>query len=217
MIRQPYIRYKIQTLNQSVLIQEEEYWRLKTLDGKVIFRVWLMGIVTHNFQGENNFVGFKMEDGTGAINLKSWDGRLDSVSLWDKIEVLGSLRINTSEVDEQVDVYIFPEILNVVENDNWFLFHKTMILKNEITNPVQGIRPATLDGISLGVPSIEDLKNKIISLVKSLDDGSGVHYDKIVEGIVGVDETHIWDAVVELLQSGDFFTPKNKIYSYIGD
>lgn len=217
MIRQPYIRYKIQTLNQSVLVQEEEYWRLKTLDEKIIFRVWLMGIVTYIFKGENNFVGLRMEDGTGAINLKSWDGRLDSISLWDKIEVLGSLRITTSEINEQVDVYIFPEVLSTITNDNWFTFHKTMLLKNEILNPIQGIKPATLDGISLGVPSIEDLKKKIINLVKSLDDGNGVHYDKIVEGIAGVDETHIWDAVVELLQSGDFFTPKNKIYSYIGD
>ena len=154
----------------------------------------------------------KIEDGSGALLAKSWDGQMDSFSQWDKVEILGQIQI--SEQDEKVDVFITPDIIENIEDDNWFIYHKLKIVQQSQHDDTEfTVKSAVVEGIDLGVASLEDLKTKLKKLVKQLDKGSGVTIDEIVGKLSNIDEAQIYDAITELLESGEFFEPQVGIYS----
>ena len=211
--RAPYKRIKIEKINRAEVKKDnEDRWRLISIDGTSIFRVWLMGIVTNRFEGENNYIGLDIEDGSGLVRIKSWDGILENIDLWDKIELLGQIQI--SEQEELIEVFITPEIIEKITDDNWFTYHRLKIIQeNQKEDTSIEIQSAVMNGIDLGIASLEDLKIKLKKLVKQLDEGSGVTMDMIIEKIPKVDESQIYDAITELLESGEFFEPQVGIYS----
>ena len=119
---------RIENITRSQPIKDdEERWKLVTPTGENIFRLWVTGIVTEKYTGDNNYVGLKVEDGTGTVVAKTWDGRLDQFNKWDKIEVLGQIQI--SERDENIDVFVSPDISRIISDDNWFLVHRLKIIQ----------------------------------------------------------------------------------------
>jgi RPA family protein len=211
--RIPYKRIKIGSIARSEVKKDtEDRWRLISQDGSSIFRVWLVGVVTNKYDGENNSTGLSMEDGSGVIEVKSWDAILESVEQWDKVEILGQIQI--SEQEDTLDVFITPEIVEKITDDNWFLYHRLKIIQQvQDFDTETEIQSAVVEGIDLGVASLEDLKKKLKRVVKSLDKGSGVTMDDIMNKLTKVDESQIYDAITELLESGEFFEPQVGVYS----
>ncbi|UCE13622.1 MAG: hypothetical protein JSV04_00250 [Candidatus Heimdallarchaeota archaeon] len=210
--RTPYRRIRIETINRSELLRDDEdRWRLSSPSGIQIFRVWIMGIITEKYTGENNYVGLKVEDGSGGIVVKTWDGRLDQFQKWDKIETLGQIQI--SERGEEIDVFLVPDIIKTISDDNWFIVHRLKIVQQNQRPTTIEVKPATVKGIEIGVPSIEDLKIKLKEVVKKVDKGEGVSYDQLVDMFPDIDEIQIDEAITELLESGEFFEPKAGIFS----
>jgi RPA family protein len=210
--RSPYKRYRIETINRSEVTKDsEERWRLISQEGKTIFRIWILGIVTEKYDGENQYIGLKVEDGSGVVRVKSWDGKLESINKWDKVEILGQIQI--SEQDESIDVFITPDIVESIADDNWNLYHRLKIVQNQNLNTEIQVRSAKVEGIDLGVASLEDLKTKIQILVKQLDEGSGVTFEIITKKLPKIDESQIYEAITELLDSGEFFEPQSDTYS----
>ncbi|MHA2243442.1 MAG: OB-fold nucleic acid binding domain-containing protein [Candidatus Hodarchaeales archaeon] len=207
-----YQRIRIESVTRSELIKDnEDRWRLFTPSGNNIFRIWIMGIITEKYTGENNYVGLKVEDGSGWIVVKTWDSRLDEFRKWDKIEVLGKVQI--SERDEEINVFLTPDIIQSISDDNWFLVHRLKIIQ-QLRRPTSiEVKSATVGGVELGVASIEDLKMKLKEAVKKFDAGEGVTYDQLVKIFPNIDEVQIDEAITELLESGEFFEPKAGIYS----
>lgn len=210
--RSSYQRIRIESVTRSELIKDnEDRWRLVTPSGNNIFRIWIMGIITEKYTGENNYVGLKVEDGNGGIVVKTWDGRLDNFRKWDKIEVLGQVQI--SERDEEIDVFLTPDIFQSISDDNWFLVHRLKIIQQLRRTASIEVKSATVGGVELGVASIKDLKIKLKEAVKKFDTGEGVTYDQLVNVFPNIDEVQIDEAITELLESGEFFEPKAGIYS----
>jgi RPA family protein len=210
--RSPYKRYRIETINRSEVTKDsEERWRLVSQEGNTIFRIWILGIVTEKYEGENQYIGLKVEDGSGVVRVKSWDGKLESINKWDKVEILGQIQI--SEQDENIDVFITPDIVELIADDNWNLYHRLKIVQNQNLNTNIQVRSAKIEGIDLGVASLEDLKTKLKILVKQLDEGSGVTMEVISSRLPKVDESQIYDAINELLDSGEFFEPQSNTFS----
>ncbi|MFX1504541.1 MAG: hypothetical protein ACFFDC_00355 [Promethearchaeota archaeon] len=170
-----------------------------------------MGIVTDKYSGENNYIGLKIEDGSGAIIVKTWDGRLEQLQKWDKIEVLGQIQI--SERDGNIDVFISPDIIHPITDDNWFLVHRLKIVQQLQHDVSIEVESAKVGGLELGIASIEDLKIKLRTAVRKLDKGNGVSYDQLVSKFPNVAEVQIDEAITELLESGEFFEPKAGVYS----
>ncbi|MFX0122248.1 MAG: hypothetical protein ACFFAE_01305 [Candidatus Hodarchaeota archaeon] len=203
---------RIESITRSQLIKDdEERWRLVAPNGETIFRLWITGIITEKYMGDNNYVGLKVEDGTGVVVAKTWDGRLDQFQKWDKIEVLGQVQI--SERDENIDVFISPDITQLIADDNWFLVHRLKIIQHLQSSASIEVKAAEVGGLELGIASIEDLKVKLRKAVKNLDKGNGVTYDQLVNLFLNVDEVQIDEAITELLESGEFFEPKAGVYS----
>ncbi|MHA1542145.1 MAG: hypothetical protein ACTSQH_04145 [Candidatus Hodarchaeales archaeon] len=210
--RSPYKRYRIETINRSEVTKDsEERWRLVSQKGNTIFRIWILGIVTEKYDGENQYTGLKVEDGSGVVRVKSWDGKLESINKWDKVEILGQIQI--SEQDESIDVFITPDIAELIADDNWNLYHRLKIVQNKNLKTDIQVRSAKVEGIDLGVASLEDLKTKIQILVKQLDEGSGVTFEIITKKLPKIDESQIYEAITELLDSGEFFEPQSDTYS----
>ncbi|MHA2304232.1 MAG: hypothetical protein ACXACU_02480 [Candidatus Hodarchaeales archaeon] len=211
--RNPYRRIRIESLTRSELLKDQEdRWRLVTPSGKNLFRVWIMGVVTQKYSGENNYIGLMVEDGSAGIIAKSWDGKLDSYNQWDKVELLGQIQI--SEKDDEIDVFLNPELIHSISDDNWFLVHRLKIIQqlNEANMNVE-MKNAKISGVDLGIVSIDDLKTKLIDTVRNLDSGKGVSYDQIVKMYPNIDEEQIDSAITDLLESGEFFEPRAGIYS----
>lgn len=203
---------RIESITRSQLLKDDEdRWRLIAPNGENIFRLWITGIVTEKYTGDNNYVGLNVEDGTGAVVAKTWDGRLDEFQKWDKIEVLGQVQI--SERDENIDVFISPDIFQSISDDNWFLVHRLKIIHQLRRGVSNEVKSAKVGGLELGIASIEDLKVKLKTAVKNLDKGNGVTYDQLVNSFPNVDEVQIDEAITELLESGEFFEPKAGVYS----
>ena len=210
--RKPYQKIRIESITRSqVLSDDEERWRLVSSNGDNIFRLWVIGIVTEKYTGDNNYVGLKVEDGSGAILVKTWDGRLDQFQKWDKIEVLGQIQI--SEREGNIDVFISPDIVQFISDDNWLLVHRLKIVQQRKHGASIKVESAKVGGLELGIASIEDLKVKMRQAVKNLDKGNGVTYDQLVNVFSNVDEVQIDEAITELLESGEFFEPKAGVYS----
>jgi RPA family protein len=184
---------------------------LITPNGENISRFWIAGIVTEKYTGDNNYVGLRVEDGTGVVTAKTWDGRLDHFQKWDKIEVLGQVQI--SERDENIDVFLSPDIIQSISDDNWFLVHRLKIIQQHQRGTSIEVKSAKIGGLELGIASFEDLKIKLRKAVKNLDKGNGVTYDQLVSLFPNVDEVQIDEAITELLESGEFFEPKAGVYS----
>jgi len=211
--RNPYKRVRIDSITRSELIKDEEdRWRLLTPYGKYIFRIWIMGIVTRKTSEENNFSTLIVEDGSGAIQVRAEEGILDRFHQWDKIEVLGQIRF--LERNDEVIVILIPDIIEYMKNDNWFLYHRLKIVQERQETRSVEVKPAIVGGVELeGAVSFEDLKDKLKLIVKNLDTGAGVTLEQLSQELSNIDEAQIFDAITELLETGEFFEPKVGIYS----
>ncbi|MCK4847816.1 MAG: hypothetical protein KAT16_02200 [Candidatus Heimdallarchaeota archaeon] len=210
--RAPYKRYRIETINRAEVTKDsEERWRLESQEKGTIFRVWILGVVTEKYDGDNEYIGLKLEDGSGVVRVKSWDGKLVSINKWDKVEILGQIQI--SEQEQNIDVFITPDFVDLISDDNWIIYHMLKVFQNQRMKSEIKVRSAKVEGIDLGVASLEDLKTKLKKLVKQLDRGSGVTMDMITNKIPKIDESQIYDAITELLESGEFFEPQVGTYS----
>jgi len=210
--RAPYKRYRIETINRAEVTKDsEERWRLELQEKGTIFRVWILGVVTEKYDGDNEYIGLKLEDGSGVVRVKSWDGKLVSINKWDKVEILGQIQI--SEQEQNIDVFITPDFVELISDDNWIIYHILKVFQNQRMKSEIEVRSAKVEGIDLGVASLEDLKIKLKKLVKQLDRGSGVTMDMITNKIPKIDESQIYDAITELLESGEFFEPQVGTYS----
>jgi hypothetical protein len=171
-----------------------------------------MGVITEKYTDESNITNLKVEDGSGVIVVKSTENTLDKFQQWDKIEILGYIQI--SEGTEEIDVFLSPDIAQFVNDDNWFLFHRLKIVQQFRHSALIQVKSATIGGVELeGVASIEDLKKKLKDIVKNLDKGNGVTLEQLSQELPNIDEAQIFDAITELLESGEFFEPKVGIYS----
>ena len=210
----------IESITRSELTKddEDERWHVTTPFGQNLSRVWILGFITYINKGENNYIGLTVEDGTGVITVKSWDESLSEFNQWDIVEVLG--RIQVSEQDDMIEVYIYPEIARKIKDDNWLIFHSLKIVQEarRIQKEVH-VEKAKIGGLELGdgIFSFEDLKQKLKNIVQELDEGFGVTLKQIRNKLPNVELVQIEEAIKELRDDGEFFEPRSEVYSYIFD
>ena len=211
--RAPYRRISISSIHRSEVSKDNDgRWRLISLEGRPLFRVWLLGIVTGRIEGDNDYIGVHIEDGSGVITLKAWDKSLESIQVWEKVEVLAQIQI--SEYEDTIEVFLTPEYITRVVDDYWLIYHRLRLIQNEkISIQDQEVKTAILEGVDLGIASLEDLKIRLKQLVKRIDKGNGVTMDLIIDELPSIDESQIYDAITELLESGEFFEPQVGTYS----
>jgi RPA family protein len=198
--------------------------------GQKISRINLVATVIDKFLSEDgNYSSITVDDGTEAIRVKAFK---EDVEMMKNIEP-GNLILAIGKVKAyNNEVYVNGEIVRKVE-PNFETLRKVEILKElagqkknvdeikklidqmseeELKEYVQnkfGMDEETLQVVreNLNVVKEIDYKPKILELIESLDEGSGVEISKILE-ISNLPENVIENAINELMGSGFLYEPK---------
>ena len=103
-------RYRISQLLNSDIKEEIVNDRRQiylTLNDFIITKVRLIGTVIRKISGERNYTGVQIDDGSGSIFCKTWDGSFDPINELDLVEIIGRVRVAPPrEGRDNYDIYI---------------------------------------------------------------------------------------------------------------
>jgi len=213
------VRFKISDLHGSLTQEpfvdietgETRYInRLQLPNSRVISRVRFLGIVTEKISGTTgNFVQLRLEDGSGAILLKSWDNILNNYEEGATIEIVGILRLSKGEGTER-NWFVQPEAITPVKEADRETIHRLEALRPiDVDEPI-GTETSTFDP--------KELKTNLENLIKNLDkDNKGVSYEELRSKYPQTSENEFEDIIFELLMEGKISEPRPERYRYVQD
>lgn len=183
---------------------KEEGWKpnyIMTLAGEVITRVNLIGVVVSDPTIEENNQNLTLDDGSGKIMLRSFENGilLGEYPLGNVINIIGKPR------EYLGSKYIIPEIIKKINNNHWLEVRKKELeikekqnkdkMKNE--NP-----PKKEENFEEVVIEEEGDTDKIIKLVKKLDNGEGV----LIEDLIKKSQNPETEKIISsLMEQGEIF------------
>jgi len=215
------IKTAIIELNKGEFVQEKEQNPnyLKTLDGRIIYRINVLGIIA-NKDKVGSMTNMLLDDGTGQITLRFFEENvtLNKLTLGDVILVIGKVRIFNEEK------YISAEI--VKKTSSGWLKVRLAELKDQIENlasipimPEKKKLPSNKNDQKADETFEEEninelegemnIKNnpllpmeKVLLLIKELDKGDGALIEDVLERAM-IDEP---ERILEkMLEKGDIF------------
>ena len=206
--------------------------------GQKISRVNLIVTVIDKFLSEDqNYATIRIDDGTETIRVKTFKEDvklLEGIELGDLVTVIGKLKEYNGEI------YVNGEIVKKITDANFESLRKLEILnevvelkkavdeikdlldkmsEEELKEYVKdkfGMDEETLNVVrdNLRIKKEIDYKPKILELIKTLDEGSGVEIAKIFE-LSNLPENVIESAINELLAKGMLFEPKPAVLKVV--
>jgi RPA family protein len=191
----------------------EEGWQpnyIITKDEKKISRVNVIGTIVLKTNGENiNYNGLVLDDGTGKISIRSFDEKnpLLNFNIGEIILLIGKLREYGQEK------YIIPEVIKKIKNKPWVELRKLELgrkinhSKNEIykTKKEAQIENVVLDEEIVKENNTVSSSEKILTLVKKLDAGSGTDIQELINKS-SIDKAE--SIIKTLLEQGEIFEIK---------
>jgi len=197
----------------------EEGWQpnyIITKNGKQISRANVIGTIVLKTDGENvNYKSIVLDDGTGKISIRSFDEKnpLLNFNIGDIVLLIGKLRQYGQEK------YIVPEIVKKIENKAWIELRKFELGRKQTASnqdsestkqalPVQ--KEALIENVVLDEEIVTENKTistseKILSLVKELDNGTGADMQELINKS-SIEESE--KIVKTLLEQGEIFEIK---------
>jgi RPA family protein len=175
-------------------------------DGREISRVNIVGIVTNKPESnEPNSSGLLIDDGTGKINIRSFENCdfFKEINVGDFILLIGKLREFGNER------YITPEIIKKIENKGWINLRKMELKKIEkehsnVSNNENNFKEKNEKQEFVEEEIISDEKD-INSIIKSLDKGEGVDFNEILEKL---NIKNAEDVINDMIKRGELFEIK---------
>ncbi len=180
-------------------ILDADKFRFLELNNKNIIRVNLIANVTDKYiqDGEKKFGSITLDDATGQIKAKVFGEdieRFAPLNQGDTLMVIGLLRSWNNEV------YLTPEIIKS-KSPEYLLIRK---LESEIEAPK-----------TINKDELNNLKDKIISLVKEAEKDGGISIDKIIMDLHEPPEI-INSEIKKLLENGVAYEPRPGKLRYLG-
>ena len=153
-----------------------------TKENKKISRVNLLGVVV-SVGDDANMKSFVLDDGSASITVRSFEeNKALKADLGDVLVVVGRPREYGNEI------YVLPEIVKKVDNSKWIEFRKIELGKREEIQVVEQ------------VVEEKGQHSEVYELIKSLDVGTGVLVDDVIEKISDAEK-----AIDGLLSRGEIF------------
>ena len=207
--RRSAIKKNIKSIVSGDYIQEDEQTPnyLLTKDGKRLYRVNLISIVV-NKENVGNLTNVLLDDGSGKIVLRCFENNknITEVNLGEALMVIGKVRIFNEEK------YISPEIIKIV--DRLWLKVRLLELKKEeplLEEEHETVKNEPANGKKLMEEKVEEepIENneslpfeKVISIIKDLDNGEGVRVEEIIEkSTLGGTE----EIIEKMIENGEIF------------
>ncbi|MFX1295556.1 MAG: OB-fold nucleic acid binding domain-containing protein [Promethearchaeota archaeon] len=160
-----------------------------------------------------------LDDGTETIRIKAWNDDIkifEDVKIGDIVDIIGRVRKYENEI------YITPEIIRKIEDPNWELVRELEIIEY-LKKIKSGSNLHSNTAESQQIPekivetSISDkstIKDKIVELIRELDDGHGVNINQLKEH-AGIPEIDFQDALTELINEGTIYQPSSGKYKIL--
>lgn len=156
------------------------------IKGKKISRVNLIGGIIDKTPG-SNYIALSLDDGSGLIKLKTWNENTNiflDVNIGDLVLVIGKVKEYNNYI------HINPEIIRILDNPLWFKVRKLELTKmygepqrREIQN-LDEEKNIVKENFMMKIieEKVEktNTREKILSLIESLDTGEGANFDDII-------------------------------------
>ena len=156
-----------------------------------ISRVNVMGtVVLKSQEGYSNAI---IDDGTGRVSARSFDGRnvFIGIDVGDIVLVIGKIREFNNER------YIMAEIIKKIDGIGWL-----NVRKLELSSPVHAEIPPNLEeDVAEDMQELQGQNEKIYSMIKKLDSGDGAMIEDVIKNF-GEDAEKI---IQKLIENGDIF------------
>lgn len=176
-----------------------------TPNNKQISRANIIGVVVSKpVENGANYNSIVIDDGSGKISARVFDNNriFDNIEIGDVALLIGRPREYGQEK------YVMPEIVKKIENKEWIEVRKLELKKLELREMKDKPEIKSEDPI-LGETIVEYVKEekiggveKVYNLIKSMDNGSGVDYQEIVE------KTKAEKEIKMLLKEGEIYEIK---------
>ena len=197
------VAYKVRIgqINEAKQNIEGEQGRLRNIeiDGKEVVRVNLVANVIDKFlqEGEKKYGSLGLDDASGQIKVKLFGDdtkKIESFNQGDTVLVIGLVRLWNNEL------YLTPEIIKK-KGPSFLLVRKL---------EVEAQTPKTLDR-----SQIADLKDKILTMVKTAEADGGIDIEKIIMELKEPPNT-INNEIKKLLEDGLCYEPRPGKLRYLG-
>ncbi len=211
--------------------------------GERVSRARILGTVVEKFVREDQgYAVLRLDDGTETISIRAWrEGvrELVGLNLGDLIDIMGRVR------EFEGEVYLVPDLILRVKNQNWELVRELEILRSRKQALAQGKRPqlrkeAKLEPRQLKIelpatspeksPVIErveeveepplpevpdEMKKRALLAFEKLDKGKGV---RLADLATELDVSHgeVEDIVRVLIVDGEVFEPRADMFKRLG-
>jgi len=217
--RYPFQRLYVQEIKSGVEVKGPDGSTQFFLEEEAIPRVRIVGIVTRVFHDENSIPKHSriiVDDGTGVIMVKTWGEdrtHLLDINVGDEVDVLGKVKSFNNVF------YIAPVAVRVIEDLNWELYHRALIIKNRLEHNMSLKMGANVNenilGISSKATSKELSKERIAFITQQLieylrENDKEAEFSNLHEKL-GFSEEEVKEAIMNLLTSGEIYFPRPDI------
>ena len=140
---------------------------------------------------KNEDGSFLVDDGSGSINIRSFDEKKFDAEIGDLILIIGKPR----EWNNQK--YIVPEVVRKINNKKWIEVRKLELKTMEKIKPQEIIAPETHEE-----EIIENPYQKVLNTIRNIDSGNGADYQEVLANSSIKDAEKI---INTLLEEGEIF------------
>ncbi|MHA1131180.1 MAG: OB-fold nucleic acid binding domain-containing protein [Candidatus Helarchaeota archaeon] len=221
------IKLHINQLSGGSYVKDEVSNYLQTQIGIRVSRVRILGTIVNKWIPSSDSertpqATIIIDDGTATIRIKAWKDNItifEDVEIGDIVDIIGHVRKYEEEI------YITPELIKKIEDPNWELVRELEIIEcieriksgqrfQEYSSPTSGelTKNAEITGSDKTEKSI--FKDKIVELIRNLDDGVGVSVLLLKEQ-ANIPEIDFHNAIMELINEGTIYQPNSGKYKIL--
>ncbi len=177
---------------------------------EMVSRARVMGVVVSKFTSEDEkYITVTLDDGSETVSVRAFRETdvLKDVEVSESIDVVGKVK------EYQGEVYLLAEAVHIIKDPNWELVRrlelaiKDKALGRKVSEPVE-----TLETRFEG----ENAKEKVLEVIKTLDEGEGVKYITIARE-TGIKEEELDKIINDLLVEGEIYEPKIGRFKIMND
>lgn len=177
---------------------------------EMVSRVRVMGVVVSKFISEDDkYVIVTLDDSSEITSARSFIDTdiLKGIEVGETIDVVGKVK----EYQEQI--YILPEVVYIIEDPNWELVRRLeLVIKDKTLGKKPSSKPVE-DKVEV---EGEALRDRVLEVIKTGDEGEGVKYVTVVKE-TGIKEEDLDKIINDLLVEGEIYEPKIGRFKIMND
>lgn len=221
--RQVAYKVRINDILNGQYVKEEGEWvpNYIQIRDKKVSRINLIAVIVSKQEEENNNQqNLLIDDGSGRISIRSFEGGegFSEINVGDFVMVIGRPReyfnekYIVSEILKKVDNPLWVEVRKLELGDKGEIKEQTEVTKSEVVNDgraseeeVNRIKDSkNPSGITVDLGE-DDINKKIFDLIKGIDSGGGADTQEVITKLNTDDGEQI---ITRLLEQGEVFEIK---------